>query len=532
MGVYIRLEILPRQIDQGKWENAYEESLKLLKAYPFMTIAKQEVNDLERLVYTSKLEYDIDDEGRHWGVCGDLDTKKAGETFSLFSDLRHYTRNNTTHDEVQTDILAETNKDDSRTVYVFDSKTQGEDYHIYVLAIAMLLESRFPYSAIVRGDIDIHQAKKAQEWANQVLHNPLDLPVIVDAERLFDRLVAHFSGVELVEAFDRLYISDGCNIAPILIQKVDKQIIREWFVSRFEKYNLISPTQLGAIKLFIEWLNATRDIETLCKMACLDEDGPKFDVIQFVKALCSTWIMMPQEEFAFLKIFQNPQGQPTTVAGQFGQMFLDMQFQGRFIRCHVDKEEVTRILSIYFPQMIKDIVQVIDEEMETKKEALKLFQENLKPLLEVKNPESLEDSGDVYLYYDETTVLTEQQKLAPLIVVSQFFEVMNSPKYQGSLELFNDARRSIIYLTNRHNIALTETAWHWLDTETNREVFTVLLIILLVDEDAKWFVDMRRAMLENKLFCEKVAELMKDDEMIKKAKEYIKEHRKTTSLSK
>ena len=51
---------------------------------------------------------------------------------------------------------------------VFSSKTQGEPYHLPVLAAAMLIEDRFPCAAVVRGDIDDRDTAKAAAWIEAV----------------------------------------------------------------------------------------------------------------------------------------------------------------------------------------------------------------------------------------------------------------------------------------------------------------------------------------------------------------------------
>lgn len=57
------------------------------------------------------------------------------------------------------------------------SKTQGLDYHIPLLAIGCLLETRFPDAVAVSGDITLSQCRKAVDWANQFLSKSIMVPV-------------------------------------------------------------------------------------------------------------------------------------------------------------------------------------------------------------------------------------------------------------------------------------------------------------------------------------------------------------------
>ena len=43
---------------------------------------------------------------------------------------------------------------------LWDAKTQGEPYHMYLLAIACLIEDRLGDKAFVRGDITLGQGRK------------------------------------------------------------------------------------------------------------------------------------------------------------------------------------------------------------------------------------------------------------------------------------------------------------------------------------------------------------------------------------
>ena len=72
--------------------------------------------------------------------------------------------------------------------HIFDAKTQGYDYHNYILAIALLIESRFPLQAVVHGEISKGQMRKAAEWANTLLEHPIRVSDRAEDEKLYQRL--------------------------------------------------------------------------------------------------------------------------------------------------------------------------------------------------------------------------------------------------------------------------------------------------------------------------------------------------------
>jgi Glu-tRNA(Gln) amidotransferase subunit E-like FAD-binding protein len=131
MGTYIGLSLLPRGITQQDWETVYEESLNLLRAYPFADKQKKMYFETEIPVYVQSKEKI--EQVKYWSTCGDLSSKRYGETFMLYRDFTSYSQESNIWDEV--DIMFE--QDSNNILEVFDSKTLGYDYHLYVLAIAM-----------------------------------------------------------------------------------------------------------------------------------------------------------------------------------------------------------------------------------------------------------------------------------------------------------------------------------------------------------------------------------------------------------
>lgn len=178
MGVYIGLDILPGKIDRAIWHDVYQESLTLLQAWPagIMGMRHQSVADIERRVYSRWIEHNTDNsKQRHWHVVGDFESRERGESFALYYDPSCIAKF-----EEQAGMRANANTDDADILTclaeekpgarsLFNNKTQGHPYHIPLLAVAMLIEDRFPGLACTNGDIDIDQARRAQELVKTLL---------------------------------------------------------------------------------------------------------------------------------------------------------------------------------------------------------------------------------------------------------------------------------------------------------------------------------------------------------------------------
>lgn len=88
MGTYINLSIVPSRISNFEWEQVYDESLKLVNAFPFADVVKREYFGYELLVYAKAVEKTNPE--RHWVIRGDLQSKRFAETFTLYRDISHY----------------------------------------------------------------------------------------------------------------------------------------------------------------------------------------------------------------------------------------------------------------------------------------------------------------------------------------------------------------------------------------------------------------------------------------------------------
>lgn len=520
MGIYLDLRIVPARIEQSEWKKVYEESLLLVQAYPFVRLKLEKFQGLPRLIYSSKVEEkNLDGASRNWMVCGDAQSKKTGEEFSLESDLSRYDSviNSNDRKNKKRDLLlvdfddAEEDNENKKIEFksIFSNKTQGYDYHKYVLAIAMLIESRFPEVALVSGDINLRQAEEAREWANQRLQHPIDLPVKVDSERLWQRLEKYYQGKKILLAFDHLYIRDFPSDTPkIFFRKAPSEDIKNWFRKRLYKYS--SLTQLGAKELMIGWLNNSNDLETLCEIVLKqDLPEPHFTHEEFIKALTSTWIMIEPEQYMIFKFFSNPYGKSTSVINQFGNMSLDIFYAGWQIAVHWNKEDVVPLLMRYTGITVDKIEELIAEESEEQLERIKHFQQIFQPIKDkidsIQSNEELLDDEDILLFFSETTEIKEALKSELLGFTRHAMTLLREEGGSFSKDSIEKMHEEIILLAYHLELSISEVGWQWIDAEKDLEVLRVLLTFLRIADSSNRFYRMRQAVLENRLLCHSLA---------------------------
>lgn len=129
-----------------------------------------------------------------WFADGDYETLHTAEEYSFFKDMVQDDEVDVHAGDALLGMLPAyldydwDNPICKRSYHIWGAKTQGEPYHMYLLAIACLIEARLGEKAFVYGDITRGQCKKAVELANKHLAEPIDIPDRCDMERLFKRV--------------------------------------------------------------------------------------------------------------------------------------------------------------------------------------------------------------------------------------------------------------------------------------------------------------------------------------------------------
>jgi len=522
MGVYLRLTIIPSRITSAEWLDIYEDSLALLHGYPgeTMGIKYEEINSAERRVYSRTIEHDVDDpEQRHWHVVGDFHSKQTGESFTFYSDLDNYrkigkhSRNRKGEAE---DIIVDIVEHKGNHRDVFSSKTQGHPYHIPLLAVAMLVEDRFPEYAHASGDIDIYQARKAQQFARPILEREIALPICVDAPRLFERMCRNYEGREAIEYFDQIFRGDQVDKFKALYQLIERETFIQYFLDELKHYS--SPGQLGAIDLSMVWLTVTKDLKTLCELACLNDKGPGFDPIKFSEALAATWLSIEQPLRNVMKPFRKSKGDVDTVATLFGSVIFDMGgLKGRNMKFYMNEKQVLENLSQLFPDHSREIENAFKAETEKIKKELTASEQGVQEFIRNSNKDPEPGDGSSFILLKSAEKLSERQE-AMIQGIAYGLANAGPTLIEKYPEIFNQSARQlkekIVRITYHQGLTFTEDAWQWIDHENDAELLKIILTLILIDSHEQTFSNIRRSLLENRELCKAVLAMTHDKEML------------------
>lgn len=301
MGIFIDLKIIPQRIAPDKWKKVYQDSLRLIDNYAFMDRMEAERNGLTySYAARTKDRENLFGMGYHgWNSIGDMRTGANTENFVLYGDIHAYLSESQAKDN-GADILSAglSGMDDitkpSCCMNIWGNKTQGEDSHIYLLAIACLITDRFPDAAMVSGDISAGQCRRAAEWANQYLDTPIGLPVTACRERLMMRLKEQIPAEKRLKAFYNLTLeAKDAMLGAFVRREFRGEEIAEYYRERFVCFQI---EQYGFSSYMKEYLEMGYDFKELCRIVVSSPKGMQASPEKFLRKIYEAKLHIKSKE--------------------------------------------------------------------------------------------------------------------------------------------------------------------------------------------------------------------------------------------
>lgn len=256
MGIFVRLDIIADQIDADQWATVYDMTLEVCQSCGLMVQTKREITysggnfnkRVLRLSISKQIERDIDNGERNWHVMGDIQSGETGESFVFYRNLLYYRSQSSIEKLNNDDILAK----HVNNRCVFDSKTQGHQYHIPLLACAMLVEHHFTPYALVGGGINLKQCQLAQALLKDILGLDVKLPVCVDSQSLKSRLMGLYEGISGLKIFNQYHCRHTLDWNDPIYSIFPESQAEQWLLYQLDGSGI---TSFGSIRCLIEWLH-------------------------------------------------------------------------------------------------------------------------------------------------------------------------------------------------------------------------------------------------------------------------------------
>lgn len=284
MGIFINLKI-SKAVSKEEWDKVYKETLVLVKNFPLAESLRMKIHgvDTRCLVPTEEREEHY---GWHhektktgWFANGDYNSMRTAEEYFLPKNLVVDGQVDQDAGDAMNGCLLEclgigTEKEgDSHSYELWGAKTQGEPYHMYLLAIGCLIEARLGYKAYIHGDITRGQCKKAVEIANKYLQDPIEMPDQCYADRLLNRIWnMPLSEREKLAVFEDFYLgTKDAEFGDCMRKAFSDETIESYWRERFGRYHV---GQIGFDSLFNKYMILGFDLEKLCGYVKLqDKEG-------------------------------------------------------------------------------------------------------------------------------------------------------------------------------------------------------------------------------------------------------------------
>lgn len=376
---------ISKAVTKDEWQKVYEETLQLVKAFP---LAESRQVDCKGIKLTCLVPTEEREDYVHWGsdetaigwfADGDYETMHTAECYALYRDL-------ITDDDVDENagdaILSELSGylddyDDStyddNSYSIWGNKTQGEPYHIYLLAIACLIESRLQEKAFVYGDITRGQCKRAVELANKYLQTPIEIPARCDLMRFQERIsrLPVSKSVQL-EAFIELYLGTKDDTFGQHIRNFyQEDLYMNYWKKRFDYYTIDT---LGFSGLISKYLSCGFCLEKLCALdVCFDKNGcPQYQ--KFIKRILDAKLHIKEKNCKDMLKIDQEEDQPYSIYTLIAQ-FAFLGAENKKVDRYVPIEEIKRILINTLGDKC-NVEDIVNDYIKKENEEKKILSEN------------------------------------------------------------------------------------------------------------------------------------------------------------
>ena len=505
MGLFISLTINPDHIEPAQWAAAYDDSLRVLENFPvpLMRYTNEERLGEKRLLYTSTIIQNKGAENEYWQICGDMVSLREAESFRLYRDLNNWVRS---REQTWTDrdVLWADEENiryvDGYGINIFGNKTQGYPYHLALLAVAVLFESRFPERVFLLGDITREQIETMMAWLNNDLNMPVSTPVCIDGERLYHRLAALYDTPKLaIERFKTLSREAKDVQFQQLLTYAPKRAVIDDFKRNLDIYHSLH--QFGAIDLISQFLTATQNLKQLIEMVLeigrAKEKKDKFNLEALLKRLSESFVTFDYPERRLLSLPARSREKLMTIEDVLSQTFMRMGGIPSSIEFYLDAESLLDLFAAYEPAKKDRFRQVIAEGEQNCRDTLKQIEELLAKMpgepeaqeeknvteaetVSVLSPQSHPLSPETQYILDQ--VARQRQTFKGTEETAKHFGGELQQIIQQTPERFSETEQNyylenIYRVTYENRIPLQENAWQMIDQEENVDILKAILAL-------------------------------------------------------
>jgi hypothetical protein len=539
MGVTIHLQVDRRAIDPAAWAEVYDDTLRLLRAHPsgLLGLERREVLGRPVPVYTREIER-ADGDRRAWCVVGDRRSLRVAESFCLTRELEPPAPPGCGlapgAGGVGLEDLVLQEPEERGGWSGFQEKTQGEPYHVPVLAAALVVEARFPGAALVWGDIEEDDALEARAWAERVLGREIAAPVLLDAPALLRRLSARWQGEALLKAYLRRFQGRAAAGLGRIFSAVDRGLAEAWLRAGLRAPDPADEEDVGwpgRIAFVQGWLTATQDLPRLCEIACRDPGGPAMPPADLAAAIAGTGALVsPELQRRIARAQAAPIGLRSDVL-LAGALVAAMVFHGWETGGSVDPAALEGAFARAFPGEAEALCAAARASNARLEETAALLCEAVEASarLEIElGPH--EDLGELAAL-GTAEAISPARRRQLIVLAHALRELWSAPRDEATAACLagedpEAARHLLAAAVTARGPTLTEDAWGWILREEDPAVLGVVVRLAWSEPQTVEGCALKRAVLESRVLCEAIGRMMADEAVMAEARALLEDERR------
>ena len=369
MGISIHISI-SHSVTKEEWTAVYLETLRLVEAFPFAERRKVSVRGIDTVCLVPTRErkerYGWNNEKIRtgWFADGDYESLCTAEEYYLPRDLI----TDDTYDLDAPDAmfgmlpayLPYEWKDPrfQRCYDLWGEKTQGEPYHMYLLAVACLIESRLGRKACIYGDITKGQCRKAVEMANSYLDHKIDIPARCNPGALLERVKSFpVSEQEMLAIYICLYLGNKDALFGESLRKYFSEAAFEaYWTYRFGSFQVTMRGFNDALKDYLLWGFSLEKLSGYVSFT--DEEGNEY-YNDYVRKIMATKLYINEKDCRDILKIDEDREEPYGVSRLFMQVALSAAANRKVDR-YIPLEEIRAALLSSIGDRC-DVNQLIDD---------------------------------------------------------------------------------------------------------------------------------------------------------------------------
>jgi hypothetical protein len=526
MGIFVNLHV-SKSVTKEEWASVYLESLEMIKKLPLAEWQENKSIDgikINCLVRTKEHEFSYDSNNKKeigWEAFGDYETLKIAECHFFPRELvTEYNEN--AGDAILASLPQCTNHDwkeelCNQTYDIFGNKTQGEPYHMYLLAVCCMVESRLKDKAFVEGDITKGQLRKAVEIANSILKTPIDIPARCEANRLSERISKlNITEKEKLMLFNYLYLgNENIELGDFIREHFSKRVCCNYIKETLNEYPVDS---IGFSEKLEEFLELGFDLRTICSLINFqnnqkkdgkdddDKDNKENYYETFIRKILDTKIYLKEKNTEDRLDINQEEEQPYSIYTYLAQ-FIFAGAKNHKVNIYLPIEEVRKILKDEL-KGYSDTDKVIDNYLEEEKKKSpdeKDDSEMLTKMLDnkankiAKNEKEFDIPSSEYLLFYSKENTIETNLLKNMIDYFKFMETtLKEEKFTELMNKSSKDRCQFLVEQNR-SFLLRDSDWRKIfkDIKTNEDSFKRYYPMVRVSITSDSVGDVVRALIIN-----------------------------------